>query len=172
MLYVRMLFLCLNLDAWSSPTLTSFVDSQRFMSLHHALVESLDCVVYILSHHVLSCFISCSYLISFIYPVFSSVSQSIHSFTGYEPGSRSRPKNNKTYFSLFFVLFINSLSIYPPHSSFSQMEEHTSPAVYRSKFAGDIPLLSHTNYHQWNRDITIHLESIDVFRLLVGSNNL
>jgi len=81
MLYVRMLFLCFNLDAWSSPALTSSADSQLFMSLHHVLVESLDCVVYILSHHVLSCFISCFYLISFIYPVCSSVSQSIHSLT-------------------------------------------------------------------------------------------
>jgi len=78
---VRMLFLCFDLDAWSSPALISFVDFQRFMSLHHALVESLNCAAYILSHYVLFWFISWFYLISFICPVRSSVSQSIHSLT-------------------------------------------------------------------------------------------
>ena len=41
-------------------------------------------------------------------------------------------------------------------------------SYYRSKFAGEIPLLMESNYHVWKNAVTIHLEAIRAYNHITG----
>jgi len=53
----------------------------------------------------------------------------------------------------------------PERSQDPTMNQQTEKP-FTSKFVGVFPLLSHTNYHQWSSDITMHLQAIDAFEIV------
>jgi len=85
-----------------------------------------------------SCFILWFYLMSLIYPVRSSVSQLIHSLTGYEPGSRFRPK--PYLFKPLYQLFLYLSSLF----SFLSKWKNTPPLPYIDPNLLAIYLYCHT----------------------------
>jgi hypothetical protein len=48
---------------------------------------------------------------------------------------------------------------------------NSSENPFYSKFAGNISLLTHTNHHLWSSDIATHLQTIDAYEIVTGTEN-
>jgi hypothetical protein len=77
---------------------------------------------------------------------------SLSDLTGYEPSPQ-------TTLSLFLYIDKNSLVM------------DSSEKPFNSKFVGNIPLLTNTNYHLWSPDIATHLQAIKALGIATGTEN-